>query len=123
MFILLNLTRKPKLGLRGKHARAHSSDDQGGGDEEISPEKGYVTISSLSPSSSSSAVQQLPAPSAEELEKATKSGDDLGKEERRRRFLEVKLAREKAQRHLETLVKKKREKEDEVRNALTNISA
>lgn len=50
----------------------------------------------------------------EELEKAAKLADALGKDERRRRFLEVKLAREKAQRHLETLVKKKREKEDEV---------
>lgn len=51
---------------------------------------------------------------AEELEKTARAVEGLDKEERRRRFFEVKLAREKAQRHLESLVKKKKEKEDEV---------
>lgn len=52
---------------------------------------------------------------SEEIEKAAKVADGVDKEERRRRFLEIKLAKEKAQRHLESLVQKKREKEDEVR--------
>lgn len=51
---------------------------------------------------------------AEKLEKTAKLAEGLDKEERRRRFLELKLAKEKAQRHLESLVKKKKEKEDEV---------
>ncbi|CAM9539794.1 unnamed protein product [Ectocarpus sp. 12 AP-2014] len=55
--------------------------------------------------------------SAEELEKTAKAVEGLDKEERRRRFFEVKLAREKAQRHLESLVKKKKEKADEEENA------
>lgn len=54
------------------------------------------------------------ATTAEGLEKVAQLEDALSKDERKRRFIEVKLAREKAQRHLETLVKKKREKEDEV---------
>ena len=54
------------------------------------------------------------ASTTEELEKAAKLAHDLEKEERRRRFFEIKMAKEKAQRHLETLAKKKKEKEDEV---------
>ena len=56
--------------------------------------------------------------SAEKLEKTAKLTEDLEKEERRRRVLELKLAREKAQRHLESLVKRKKEREDEVSSAL-----
>lgn len=54
------------------------------------------------------------ATTSEELEKAAKLAQELDREERRRRSFEVKLAREKAQRHLEALAKKKKEKEDEV---------
>ena len=55
-----------------------------------------------------------PTATAEKLDKTAKLAEVLDKEERRRRFLEFKLAREKAQRHLESLVKKKKEREDEV---------
>lgn len=51
---------------------------------------------------------------SDEIEKAAKVAEGLDKEERRRRSFEIKLAREKAQRYLESLVRKKREKEDEV---------
>lgn len=39
----------------------------------------------------------------------------LEREERRRRFFEVKMATEKAQRHLDSLKMKKKKKEEEVR--------
>lgn len=60
------------------------------------------------------ATTTMTGTSAEELEMTAKAVEGFDKEERRRRFFEVKLAREKAQRHLESLVKKKKEKEDEV---------
>ncbi|CAM9140398.1 unnamed protein product [Ectocarpus fasciculatus] len=63
------------------------------------------------------ATTTMTGTSGEDLEKTAKAAEDLDKEERRRRFFEVKLAREKAQRHLESLVKKKKEKEDEEENA------
>lgn len=77
-----------------------NSEDERGAPEERSAE----TACLLAPSTTT----------AEMLEKAGKLAEGIDKEERRRRFLELKLAKEKAQRHLESLVKKKKEKEDEV---------
>ncbi|CAM9254394.1 unnamed protein product [Scytosiphon promiscuus] len=65
----------------------------------------------------SSAAATSKLTTSEEIEKEARVAEGLEKEERRRRSSEIKLAREKAQRHLESLVQKKREKEDEEANA------
>lgn len=75
-----------------------NSEDEGGGPQEFSGDKTSFLLSTP----------------AEKLEKTTRLAQSLDKEDRRKRYLELKLAREKAQRHLESLVKKKKEKEDEV---------
>lgn len=56
----------------------------------------------------------LPAPADAEGEAARLAVLDRG--ERRRRSLELKLAKEKAQKHLESLTLKKKERDDEVPN-------
>lgn len=83
------------------------SEDEGGDSEEMSAENACLLLSSTI--------------TAEKLEKTAKMAEELAKEERRKRFLELKLAREKAQRHLESLVKKKKEKEDEVTFGLERL--
>lgn len=62
------------------------------------------------------------ATTTENHEYTAKVEEGLEKEERRKRVLELKLAREKAQRHLESLVKKKKDKEDEVMFDLERLS-
>eukprot|EP00752_Nemacystus_decipiens_P007052 g6322.t2 len=86
--------------IRKAHTR---TEDAGGGLEEISAENTCLLSSSTT--------------TAEPLEKTAQLAQVLDKEQRRRRFLELKLAREKAQQHLESLAKKKKEREDEEENA------
>lgn len=82
-----------------------NSEDEGGGESAQNP---CLLLSSTT--------------TVEKLEKTAKMAEDMDKEERRRRFLELKLAREKAQRHLESLAKKNKEKEDEVMLGLKEVT-
>lgn len=85
-----------------------NSEDERGGPEGMSGENACFLLPSTT--------------TVEKLEKAAKLAEGLDNEERRRRFLELKLAKEKAQRHLESLVKKKKEKKDEVMFCLKTSS-